>query len=197
MGNSDVATLDDQLTASKNGVVGINAIGEAVADFASRVAGEFRSLTLTARTEVASGSGRLIAINVIAAGSASGKVYDSIMPQATSASGDGTDATITYRQTYAFDAGDTVIVSGMGPSGYDTVAAGVTIVSSTSTSVTYPDVTTGTMTTSGRVFNPKAANVISATPTTIGTYYVNAPFTTGLVVDPGTSQSINVVYSLD
>lgn len=119
------------------------------------------------------------------------------MPQATSASGDGTDATITYRQTYAFDAGDTVIVSGMGPSGYDTVAAGVTIVSSTSTSVTYPDVTTGTMTTSGRVFNPKAANVISATPTTIGTYYVNAPFTTGLVVDPGTSQSINVVYSLD
>lgn len=192
-----MATLDDQLTASKNGVVGINAIGEAVADFASRVAGEFRSLTLTARTEVASGSGRLIAINVIAAGSASGKVYDSIMPQATSASGDGTDATITYRQTYAFDAGDTVIVSGMGPSGYDTVAAGVTIVSSTSTSVTYPDVTTGTMTTSGRVFNPKAANVISATPTTIGTYYVNAPFTTGLVVDPGTSQSINVVYSLD
>lgn len=192
-----MATLDDQLTASKNGVVGINAIGEAVADFASRVAGEFRSLTLTARTEVASGSGRLIAINVIAAGSASGKVYDSIMPQATSASGDGTDATITYRQTYAFDAGDAVIVSGMGPSGYDTVAAGVTIVSSTSTSVTYPDVTTGTMTTSGRVFNPKAANVISATPTTIGTYYVNAPFTTGLVVDPGTSQSINVVYSLD
>ncbi len=192
-----MATLDDQLTASKNGVVGINAIGEAVADFASRVAGEFRSLTLTARTEVASGSGRLIAINVIVAGSASGKVYDSIMPQATSASGDGTDATITYRQTYAFDAGDTVIVSGMGPSGYDTVAAGVTIVSSTSTSVTYPDVTTGTMTTSGRVFNPKAANVISATPTTIGTYYVNAPFTTGLVVDPGTSQSINVVYSLD
>lgn len=192
-----MATLDDQLTASKNGVVGINAIGEAVADFASRVAGEFRSLTLTARTEVASGSGRLIAINVIAAGSASGKVYDSIMPQATSASGDGTDATITYRQTYAFDAGDTVIVSGMGPSGYDTVAAGVTIVSSTSTSVTYHDVTTGTMTTSGRVFNPKAANVISATPTTIGTYYVNAPFTTGLVVDPGTSQSINVVYSLD
>lgn len=192
-----MATLDDQLTASKNGVVGINAIGEAVADFASRVAGEFRSLTLTARTEVASGSGRLIAINVIAAGSASGKVYDSIMPQATGASGDGTNATITYRQTYAFDAGDTVIVSGMGPSGYDTVAAGVTIVSSTSTSVTYPDVTTGTMTTSGRVFNPKAANVISATPTTIGTYYVNAPFTTGLVVDPGTSQSINVVYSLD
>lgn len=192
-----MATLDDQLTASKNGVVGINAIGEAVADFASRVAGEFRSLTLTARTEVASGSGRLIAINVIAAGSASGKVYDSIMPQATDASGDGTNATITYRQTYGFATGDTVIVSGMGPSGYDTVAAGVTIVSSTSTSVTYPDATTGTMTTSGRVFNPKAANVISATPTTIGTYYVNAPFTTGLVVDPGTSQSINVVYSLD
>ena len=192
-----MATLDDQLTASKNGVVGINAIGEAVADFASRIAGEFRSLTVTARTEIASGPGRLLAINVIVAGSASGKIYDSIMPQATAASGDGTNATITYRQAYEFATGDTVIVSGMGPSGYDTVAAGVTIVSSTSTTVTYPDVTTGTMTTSGRVFNPKPANVISATQTTIGAYSVNAPFTTGLVVDPGTSQSINVVYSLD
>lgn len=192
-----MATLDDQLTASKNGVVGINAIGEAVADFASRIAGEFRSLTVTSRTEIASGPGRLLAINVIAAGSASGKIYDSIMPQATGSSGTGVNATVTYRQTYAFDAGDTVIVSGMAPAGYNTIAAGVVIVSSTSTSVTYANVTTGTMTTAGRVFNPKAANVISATPTTIGTYYVNAPFTTGLVVDPGASQSINVVYSLD
>ena len=190
-----MATQDDFLTANKNGVVGINAIGEAVADFASRISGEYRSLTVTARTEIASGAGRLIAATIVIAGSASGKVYDSIMPQTTGTSGTGVNATVTYRQTYAFDAGDTVIVSGVAPAGYNTT--GTVIVSSTSTTVTYANVTTGGMTAAGRVFNPKAANVITATPTTIGTYFINAPFTTGLVIDPGTGQSINVIYSLD
>lgn len=40
-----------------------------------------------------------------------------------------------------------------------------------------------------------AANALVATPTTIGLYNVNMIFTDGLVVTPGTGQSINVTYS--
>jgi hypothetical protein len=40
-----------------------------------------------------------------------------------------------------------------------------------------------------------AANALVATPTTIGVYNVNMIFTDGLVVTPGTGQSINVTYS--
>lgn len=42
---------------------------------------------------------------------------------------------------------------------------------------------------------PSAANALVATPTTIGVYPVNMMFTDGLVVIPGTGQSINVTYS--
>lgn len=41
-----------------------------------------------------------------------------------------------------------------------------------------------------------AANALCATPTTIGVYQVGSKFTNGLVVAPGTGQSINVTYSL-
>jgi hypothetical protein len=40
-----------------------------------------------------------------------------------------------------------------------------------------------------------AANALVATPTTVGVYNVNMIFTDGLVVTPGTGQSINVTYS--
>lgn len=40
-----------------------------------------------------------------------------------------------------------------------------------------------------------AGNALVATPTTIGVYPVNMMFTDGLVVAPGTGQSINVTYS--
>lgn len=42
-----------------------------------------------------------------------------------------------------------------------------------------------------------AANALSAIPTTIGTYAIGAHFTNGLVVSPGTGQSVNVTYSTD
>jgi hypothetical protein len=42
-----------------------------------------------------------------------------------------------------------------------------------------------------------AANVLCATPTTIGVYPCGLVFTNGLVITPGTGQSINVTYSLD
>ena len=40
-----------------------------------------------------------------------------------------------------------------------------------------------------------AANTLVATPTTVGVYAANMVFTDGLVVVPGTGQSINVTYS--
>ena len=40
-----------------------------------------------------------------------------------------------------------------------------------------------------------AANALVATPNTAGVYNVNMIFTNGLVVAPGTGQSINVTYS--
>jgi hypothetical protein len=40
-----------------------------------------------------------------------------------------------------------------------------------------------------------ASNALVATPTTVGVYPVNMVFTGGLVIAPGTGQSINVTYS--
>jgi hypothetical protein len=42
---------------------------------------------------------------------------------------------------------------------------------------------------------PVAANQLLATPTTIGVYPVGQFFTNGIVIVPGTGQSINVTYS--
>jgi hypothetical protein len=39
------------------------------------------------------------------------------------------------------------------------------------------------------------SNAICAIPNTIGVYQVNIPFTTGLVVTPGTGQTVTVSYS--
>ena len=54
---------------------------------------------------------------------------------------------------------------------------------------------------SGLIYNfasttsPLAANALCAVPTTIGVYKVGQAFTSGLVVVPGTGQSINVTYA--
>lgn len=40
-----------------------------------------------------------------------------------------------------------------------------------------------------------AANALVATPATVGVYPVNMIFTNGLLIVPGTGQSINVTYS--
>ena len=41
-----------------------------------------------------------------------------------------------------------------------------------------------------------SGNALVATPNTIGTYQCGCNFTTGLIVTPGTGQSVNVTYSL-
>lgn len=58
-------------------------------------------------------------------------------------------------------------------------------------------------TTSGKISNAQttslvaAPNALCATPDTIGVYPCGLVFTDGLVVTPGTGQSVNVTYSLD
>lgn len=58
-------------------------------------------------------------------------------------------------------------------------------------------------TTSGLIHNSattggaSASNALVATPVTIGFYAVGQRFTNGLVIVPGTGQSINVTYSTD
>lgn len=42
-----------------------------------------------------------------------------------------------------------------------------------------------------------AGNALVATPTTIGVYQCGLYFTSGLIITPGTGQSINVTYSLN
>jgi len=188
-----MATLDDVLTTQKNGVVALNNLSQNTAFQTSRLAGQYRSLTVTSRTEVARGSGILIAYTIIVAGAA-GFIYDSIMPLTTEASGDTVTATIVFRPNYPFAVGDTVIVSGVLPAGYNATAV---VTGSTSNSVSYANITSGTQTQSGTVFNQKAANRICVTEATIGTKPIGAPFTTGLVIEPGAGQSVNVIYSLD
>jgi hypothetical protein len=48
---------------------------------------------------------------------------------------------------------------------------------------------------SGTPSGGTAANALVATPTTVGVYAANMVFTDGLVVVPGTGQSINITYS--
>lgn len=193
-----MATIDDILTTQKNGVVALNAINQATAFQTFRLAGKYRSLTVTSLTQVASGPGILIAYTTVIGGSATGSIYDSITPLTTKTSGTGGGtplATVTFTPNYSFSVGDTVIVKNVSPSGYNTT--GSTVISSTANSVTYSNATTGNQTNSGFVFNPNPTNVICTTSQTVLTFQIGAPFTTGLVINPGSGQSINVIYTLD
>lgn len=53
----------------------------------------------------------------------------------------------------------------------------------------------GTIHNAGAPTGGAAANAMVATPTTIGVYPANMIFTDGLLIAPGTGQSINVTYS--
>lgn len=189
-----MATLDDILTAQKNGVVALNNIYQSTVFQTGRSAGQYRSLTVTSLTEVARGSGILIAYTTVVAGAA-GWIYDSITPTTTRATGTGATATLTFSPNYLFSVGDTLVVKNILPSGYLTTGSSVT--ASTANTVSYANVTTGDQTAAGIVFNQKAANRICATSITVDTHLVGAPFTTGLVIEPGAGQSVNVIYSLD
>jgi len=68
-----MASLDDILTAQKNGVVAINGNTSALL----RVQGAYTSATVTTDTLVASGRGYLVSWTVVVGGSAAGSVYNS------------------------------------------------------------------------------------------------------------------------
>lgn len=194
-----MATLDDILTTQKNGVVAINNLNQSLTAFYDKytyVSGQYRSLTITSRTEVARGPGRLISMNIVIAGAAGG-IYDEIVANVTLATGDGSKATVSFTPAVDFTVGDTIFVTGVDPSGYNETAGDtVTDVVST-TSVKYANATTTTYVSGGFVFNKKASELIIVTPASVGITQIGIPFTKGLVIDPGAGQSVNVTYSLD
>lgn len=68
-----MASLDDILTTQKNGVVGVNAIVEALLASVPTTT----SLSVDAETLIAQGNGRLLSFNVVEAGSSVGMIYNS------------------------------------------------------------------------------------------------------------------------
>jgi len=66
------ASLDDILTAQKNGVVAINNLAQTTI----RSVGTQTSLTVTAATVVFTGAGYIVNFSVVVAGSASGTIYN-------------------------------------------------------------------------------------------------------------------------
>ena len=197
-----MATLDDILTTQKNGVVGINNLSQELKALYNAYlynSGQYRSTTITSRTEVARGSGRLVALIILAAGSAAGTIYDTIILGVTGVTGDGTKATISYSPAYTVTTSDTAFITGIDPSGYNEAAGdAVTDIVST-TSFKYANLTTAAYVSGGSIFIPRTAeSIITVSNTaTVGVYTVGAPFSTGLVINPGTGQTISVIYSLD
>jgi hypothetical protein len=114
------ASLDDILTAQKNGVVAINNLSQGTL----RSLGTQTSVTVTAATVIYAGAGYLVGYSVVVAGSAA-----------------------------------------------------------------------GTISNTNAVASVAAANALCAIPATVGIVKVGQVFSIGLVVTPGTGQSINVTYS--
>jgi hypothetical protein len=56
--------------------------------------------------------------------------------------------------------------------------------------------TAGTISNANAVASVSAANAICAVPNTVGIVNAGQVFSTGLVITPGTGQSINVTYSV-
>lgn len=64
-------------------------------------------------------------------------------------------------------------------------------------SVVVAGTTTGTINNASTVALAGAANALCATPTTTGVYPCGLVFNNGLVITPGTGQSVNITYTLD
>ena len=69
-----MATIDDILTTQKNGVIAINNLSQI---FKSYNEGEATSQTVTSKTLIVAGSGRLVSVIVFVNGSADGFIYNS------------------------------------------------------------------------------------------------------------------------
>ena len=115
-----MTSLTDILTALKSGVVGISNASQQL----SYVVPTYTSATVTAKTLITTGKGRVYNVAVVVAGSTVGSLYNA----------DGLPATAV-------------------------------------------------------------GNVLYSAPNTIGVYSFTQVFTNGLVLEPGTGQSLNVTYS--
>jgi hypothetical protein len=62
-------------------------------------------------------------------------------------------------------------------------------------SVTVAGSTVGTISNANSIASASASNTLAAVPNVVGIYKAGQLFTNGLVVVPGTGQSINVTYS--
>jgi len=147
-------------------------------------------------------AGRIVSVNTIVAGTAPSIIYDYHTYPTTSANSSSGTATIGYSGgstiTPTFASGDTVIIAGIAPSGFNN-ATGVTVLASpapTTTTFSYTNSTAGPQTVAGTVFNLNAANKIIAVPTTVGTIQVGAQFSYGIYVIIGSGQTISITYSL-
>lgn len=72
-----MATLDDILTAQKNGVVAINNLNSTWQANTRRSTGSVRSTCIVGSTTVYQGNGYLVSISVVDKGDGTGFVYDS------------------------------------------------------------------------------------------------------------------------
>lgn len=192
-----MANLDDILTTQKNGVIAINNLNQTLASFFQEylyVAGTTTSPGYNASTLIINAACRLVAINVIANGTGSSIFYNYETAPTTNTAGNGATATITYTGTYTFNIGDTVVVSGIIPTGYN----GTYIVTgSTANTVSFASATTGAQTSPGTVFNPNVTRSVVAAPTAaVGVYPAGAFFPNGIYMIRGTGQTISVTYSL-
>jgi hypothetical protein len=113
------------------------------------------------------------------------------------ASGAAGVATLNYVGTLNVTTGSTVVVTGIEPTGYRTVAAGVALTGTGTQSISYSNATTGSQTTPGKIFHVTPTNALMSIPNTAGIIDVGVNFTDGLYVILGSSQVISLTYSMD
>lgn len=68
-----MATIDDILTTQKNGVVAINNLGVTLKSYNE---GQYTSATVSVPTLITIGTGRLVSVTIVDAGSSTGYVYN-------------------------------------------------------------------------------------------------------------------------
>ena len=189
------ASLDDIVTAHKNLVIGTNNISQVLTSLLDQytyLSGSKTSVTVSVPTVLATGAGRLASYNTVVAGSA-GTINDVVAYNIASASLTAGVATIVYQGLKAFAVGESITIKGCG--GYDGT---FTVASQTPpATLTYALAgPLGTLTNQGVIYIAKASQVLTATEAVVGLHNVNSNFSNGLLVLPGTGQSVNLTYSL-
>lgn len=190
-----MANLDDILTCQKNGVIAINNLSQSLTAFYNSytyLSGKTTSPTVAIPTILTQSPGRLVSYNTVIGGSA-GTIVDTIAYNIKSATFSTGVATITYAGLRAYALGDTITIVGCG--GYD----GTFVVTSQTPPATITYAIAGplsTITNQGVIYVKSASQVLTGLSTTVDTHLVGCNFTNGLLVLPGSGQSVNVTYSL-